>query len=323
MPRLVSRNPSQREVRKSAPAATVEAAAPTTLPATAKAPSLIKPMSEPQAVPSPPSEQLEKATLSAPLKASSPSSPSTSAAEKPVAVKPQPATSASSAPAATATKSMSSDQPAPEAALVPMQGKSTVAAAPIARWSRNFLSGNTPLIPAHDNLDHVSSSYPAEFPLLLSTTRLLLFPVSGSGGRIAVHDRRARGRMPLVGDVKTLEVGTELVDIALDPVDVDGKLEIATAGKDGKIKIWSVPQAGLTESVHEPTRVVDAPGVDKVAKLAFSPAVKHLLAVASSDFGDGVVRVVDTQSGATLVKEKISEQGVRRATRPPLMQLPD
>jgi WD40 repeat protein len=203
--------------------------------------------------------------------------------------------------------------PGPASASAAPQPKSSPAAAPTARWSRNFLSGSTPLIPAHDNLDYVSSSYPAEFPLLLATSRLLLFPVSGSGGRIAVHDRQARGRMPLVGDVKTLEVGTELVDIALDPVEVDGALEVATAGKDGKIKIWSIPCTGLNESVHEPTRVLDAPGLDKVAKLTFSPTVKHLLAVASTDFGDGVVRVVDTQSGSTLTKEKLSDQGVSQA----------
>lgn len=128
-----------------------------------------------------------------------------------------------------------------------------------------------------------------------------------------MHNRQARGRMPLVGDVPTLEVGSELVDLTLDPVEVDGTVQVVTAGKDGKLKIWSVPSAsGLAASVYEPTRVVDAPGLDKVTKLTFSPTVKHLLAVASSDFGEGVVRVVDTQRGVTLLKEKVSDQGVSR-----------
>lgn len=110
---------------------------------------------------------------------------------------------------------------------------------------------------AHDNLDYVSSSYPAEFPLLLATSELLLFPVSGPGGRIAVHERTSKGRMPLVGDVRTIEVGTELVDWTLDPLEVDGGLDVVTAGKDGKIKVWKVPKDGLKDVLHEPTKILD------------------------------------------------------------------
>lgn len=53
-----------------------------------------------------------------------------------------------------------------------------------------------------------------------------------------------------------------------------------------------------------------APGLDKVVKVVFSPTVKHLLAVVSNDAGEGFVRVIDTASGQTILKEKINDEGV-------------
>lgn len=58
-------------------------------------------------------------------------------------------------------------------------------------------------------------------------------------------------------NVRTIEVGTELVDWALDPLEVDGGLDVVTAGKDGKVKVWRVPKGGLKEVLHEPTKVLD------------------------------------------------------------------
>lgn len=315
MPRVISRDPAKRKAHNVAGESSrglassidelTRVGTPASLASTAKV--------ESQAKLPVPTEHLTSMSLSTPTDTLPLKSLSSSVTGKqPTATDTPPAPSGP--PTVHATRAADSLEPTIQpvsTASSAAQVKPPTAATPAARWSRNFLAGSTPLLPAHDNLDYVSSSYPAEFPLLLATSRLLLFPVSGSGGRIAVHSRQARGRMPLVGDVATLEVGSELVDLTLDPVEIDSTVQVVTAGKDGKLKIWSVPSAsGLAASVHEPTRVVDAPGLDKVAKLTFSPTVKHLLAVASSDFGEGVVRVVDTQRGVTLLKEKISDQGV-------------
>lgn len=72
-----------------------------------------------------------------------------------------------------------------------------------------------------------------------------------------MHERTSKGRMPLVGDVRTIEVGTELVDWTLDPLEVDGGLDVVTAGKDGKLRVWRVPKDGLKEVLHEPTKILD------------------------------------------------------------------
>jgi hypothetical protein len=106
-------------------------------------------------------------------------------------------------------------------------------------WSRKFLGAKAALIPSYDQLPPLSSLHPDS--LLLQTSKNhLFFPIAGPGGRLAVHPRKARGRMP-VGGRGYLSGGVEMVGFCVDPFGD----RVAVAGEDGAVRVWSLSPDGF------------------------------------------------------------------------------
>ncbi|KAL7409785.1 hypothetical protein BDY24DRAFT_418504 [Mrakia frigida] len=317
-PDLISQDPKSRRPReKKAVVAEASSTSPipappvsasfTSVPAVASAPQatstpepLPRSTSLTQAYPSTPTQApVEPPPISAP--------PAPSASSK---VEPEPVVASNPTPSQTSTAPTSSSTQ-PTTSSTPSSSKPTVASPPAPRWSRNFLSGSSPLLPAHDNLECLSTSHPADSLLLQATEKFFFFPISGPGGRVGVHPLAEKGRLPLQAAFPNVSQGSELVDFVV--VDEGEGTKLITAGEEGAVKIWKIPDGGVEGSLSEPELVIHAKGVDKIAKLVPNPAVKHLLAILSNDFGEGYLRIVNTSTGKIEEAIKIEGGGVYTA----------
>lgn len=146
-----------------------------------------------------------------------------------------------------------STAPVQPVATAPPAAKSTSISPLAPRWSRNFLTGSSPLLPAHDNLECLSSSLPADSLLLQTTTKFFFFPISGPGGRIAVHPLAEKGRFPLQSKFPNVSNGSDVVDFVTEEGE-DGRL--ITAGEDGVVKVWKLPEDGVKGTLTEPQLMI-------------------------------------------------------------------
>ena len=70
-----------------------------------------------------------------------------------------------------------------------------------------------------------------------ASTKYLFYPLSGPGGRLAVHPISAKGRMPV--HPTGLSAGSDIMDFAVDPFD-DRIIYVACG--DAKIRIFEIPE---------------------------------------------------------------------------------
>lgn len=110
-------------------------------------------------------------------------------------------------------------------------------------------------------------------------------PISGPGGKIAIFELSKTGKIP-DGVVPTLVQGSNVMDFAWDPFDND---LLAVACDDGIIKLWKIPNEGLTEPTNEPEKEFNAHS-DKIYFVKFHPSAKDVLASGAYDM---TVRIWD------------------------------
>ena len=67
-------------------------------------------------------------------------------------------------------------------------------------------------------------------------------PLTGPGGKLAIFETRKPGRIP-DGVTPVLINGTTVLDFAFDPFD---NSRLAAGCDDGIIRVWRIPQGGLT-----------------------------------------------------------------------------
>lgn len=122
-------------------------------------------------------------------------------------------------------------------------------------------------------------------------------PLSGPGGKIAIFELSKTGRLP-DGVIPTLVQGSNIMDFQWDPFD---KQRLAVACDDGIIKLWIVPESGLSEPTNTPEQEFNAHS-DKIYFIKFHPTAKDVLASGSFDM---TIRLWDL----TTLTEKIVLKG--------------
>lgn len=138
-------------------------------------------------------------------------------------------------------KTLPSSNPAPQTTPAPVAAVKSHDK-PVTHWSRSFLIGKTPLKPAFEGLSGLSTTAPPEQPMLRCNPSLLVFPLSGAGGRIAAHPPKKTGRLPSV--MPAFVCGASMTAFELDPFD---HARIYVACDDSKIRIFRAPEEGLQE----------------------------------------------------------------------------
>ncbi|GBG24767.1 Coronin-like protein [Hondaea fermentalgiana] len=124
-------------------------------------------------------------------------------------------------------------------------------------------------------------------------TKYFAVPVATGNGSLAVHNLDQPGRLPAQPAVLDGHRGAVL-DFDFNPCH---EQLIATGGDDCTIKVWGIPEEGLTETMSEP--LVDMHEHQrKVVVVRFHPTAEHVLASGSADH---MVKVWDVQNGASKV----------------------
>lgn len=128
------------------------------------------------------------------------------------------------------------------------------------------------------NLPPLCKTIPGESEGFRANTERLALPLAISGGHVAILELSRRGRLQS-GVVPSLICGTSVMDFAWDPFD---NRRIAIACDDGRVRIWTIPESGLTESLTDPDFELKG-HTEKVHFVKFHPTAAGVLATGSHD----------------------------------------
>lgn len=128
------------------------------------------------------------------------------------------------------------------------------------------------------NVPPLCKTIPGESEGFRANTERLALPLAISGGHVAILELSRRGRLQS-GVVPSLICGTSVMDFAWDPFN---NRRIAIACDDGRVRIWTVPEKGLAESLTEPDFELKG-HMEKVHFVKFHPTADGVLATGSHD----------------------------------------
>ncbi|XP_055297269.1 coronin-7 isoform X11 [Sitodiplosis mosellana] len=129
-----------------------------------------------------------------------------------------------------------------------------------------------------ENIRNISRQIPGECNGFHANYKRVAVPLSGPGGKIAVYELNKPGRLP-DGVIPSLVNGNSIMDFQWDPFDAN---KLAVACDDGVVRLWKVPDNGLTEPTNQPEGELVAHS-DKIYFIRFHPLAKDVLLTASYD----------------------------------------
>ncbi|XP_037506962.1 coronin-7-like [Rhipicephalus sanguineus] len=128
------------------------------------------------------------------------------------------------------------------------------------------------------NLPPMCNTLPGESEGFRANTERVALPLAISGGHLAILELSKRGRIQS-GVVPSLICGTSITDFAWDPFN---NRRIAVACDDSRVRVWTVPEGGLHESLTEPDFELKG-HTEKVHFLKFHPTAADVMASGSHD----------------------------------------
>lgn len=131
----------------------------------------------------------------------------------------------------------------------------------------------------------------------LANPERVAVPLSGPGGKIAIFELKKTGRLP-DGVIPALVHSSNIVDFTWDPFNNN---RFVAACDDGVIKMWLIPNDGLSEPTNEPSKEFNA-HAEKIYFIKFHPTAKNVLASGSYDM---TIRIWDLED----LSEKIVLKG--------------
>jgi coronin-7 len=134
------------------------------------------------------------------------------------------------------------------------------------------LKGETVKKNGFNNLKNLSKNVPAESNYFKANPDRVVVPLAGPGGKLAIFETKKPGRIP-DGVTPVLINGTTVLDFDFDPFD---NSRIAASCDDGTIRIWIIPEEGLTLPVNEPHLTLSAHN-NKVQLVKWHPLAQDIL----------------------------------------------
>jgi coronin-1B/1C/6 len=111
---------------------------------------------------------------------------------------------------------------------------------------------------------------------------------TAGGGAIGILNATTPGKL---SDVKLFNGHkAPVLDVAFNPFN---EHLVATASEDATIKIWQIPENGLTKNIEEAVQTLSGHG-RKVGTVAFNPTANNVLASSAMDY---FVKVWDVEKG--------------------------
>ncbi|XP_014248589.1 coronin-7 isoform X2 [Cimex lectularius] len=137
--------------------------------------------------------------------------------------------------------------------------------------------------PAHkslhiDNVRNVSRQISGECDGFHCNKDRVAVPLGGPGGKLAVFELNRPGKLP-DGVTPTLVNANTIMDFAWDPFNTH---RVAVGCDDGTVKIWVIPEGGLTEVTNTPESVLQA-HTEKIYCLKYHPLATDILVTTSYD----------------------------------------
>ncbi|KAL1116265.1 hypothetical protein AAG570_005760 [Ranatra chinensis] len=137
--------------------------------------------------------------------------------------------------------------------------------------------------PAHksqhiENVRNVSRQISGECDGFHANKDRVAVPLGGPGGKLAVFELNKPGKLP-DGVIPTLVNASNVMDFAWDPFD---NSRLAAGCDDGIIKLWTIPEGGLSEPTNVPQAVLQA-HTEKIYCIKFHPLARDILATTSYD----------------------------------------
>ncbi|KAM9843793.1 coronin-7-like isoform 2-T2 [Aulostomus maculatus] len=139
------------------------------------------------------------------------------------------------------------------------------------------------------NLRGLNLTTPGECDGFCVNSKRVAVPLAISGGQIAIFERSQPGRLP-DSDLPTIQNSVNVVDLCWDPFDTRC---LAVAGDDAKIRLWQVPEGGLSETLTEPEIILQG-HLEKIYSIKFHPLASGLLVSSSYDL---TVRMWNVETG--------------------------
>ncbi|KAJ2964160.1 hypothetical protein NQZ79_g965 [Umbelopsis isabellina] len=124
--------------------------------------------------------------------------------------------------------------------------------------------------------------------LIQANSKFIAVPISGPGGRVGIIVTAKPGRLPT--KIPCVLCGSSVVDFKFDPFDPN---VLVTASEDDKLRIWQIPDEGITEDVSEASHVLSSNSMDKIVTIAFNPVAKDVLLTVSADRNNCGIRLWD------------------------------
>ncbi|XP_046355097.2 coronin-7-like [Haliotis rufescens] len=145
-----------------------------------------------------------------------------------------------------------------------------------------------------ENLRNVSTTVPGESDMFAANTQRCAVPLEGPGGLIMVLELDQPGRLPDSG-IPALQNGSKVMDFSWDPFD---NHRLAVACDDAKIRIWTIPENGITENMTEVDLNLRG-HMEKIYFVRFHPLARDILVSASYDM---TVRIWDLTDGSEVMQ---------------------
>lgn len=165
------------------------------------------------------------------------------------------------------------------------------------------LKGDVMLKGKFENLKNLSKSVPAESNLIEVNEDRIAVPLSGPGGKLAIFETKRPGRIE-AGVTPVLINGTTVLDFAFDPFD---KTRLVAGCDDGIIRVWKIPEGGLTCQVNQADMELSV-APDKVQIVKWHPLAKDILCTVAFDKSVKIWDLNKTEDGPQLELQGHTEQ---------------
>ncbi|KAJ2848853.1 hypothetical protein IWW36_003041, partial [Coemansia brasiliensis] len=128
------------------------------------------------------------------------------------------------------------------------------------------------------NLHNVNQRFSQQNDPIRVGSRIIAISLAGAGGQVGVFRRDSPGRIP--DFPATIVHGDDVVDIELDPFD---PAIVATAGVDGRLQIWRVPDTPLAGEVFFELEEYVHVTADRIYQVRFNPCVRSIVGILVSE----------------------------------------
>lgn len=129
-----------------------------------------------------------------------------------------------------------------------------------------------------ENLKNIGRQLPGECDGFHVNSERAAVPLAGAGGKIAIFELNKTGRLP-DGVIPSLVNGSNIMDFQWNPFN---SKQLAVACDDGSVKLWTIPEGGLTEPTNTPNEEINA-HTDKIYLMKYHPLAENILLTASYD----------------------------------------